>query len=133
MCSKNVKTNTNIGSVTIATANSHLNGTGIMGTVLTAGTASGASGTFIRSITIKATGNTTLGMVRIFINDGSTNYLYREVMVPANNQTGVVQAFTATITEPFTLNSGYAIKAATQNAESFNVIANGMDMITCDC
>lgn len=134
MCCENIQFASNLGKVLINAANPNLNGTGNMGLVLTANSAPpNARGTTVKSVIIKSIGNTTLGMVRLFIDDGVTRFLYKEVMIPANNQTSVVQAFTATIDEPFMLQPGYALYASTQNAESFNVIAVGEDSRNCSC
>ncbi len=114
----------NTGMATISTANSNLDGSGTLGTILT-----GASnGTLIKSVSIKATGNTTVGMVRLFVHDGAnTAYLLLEVPVPKNAQASTNPAWEEQITLDFTLKSGYILKASTQVAESFNVIAEGMD------
>ena len=95
----------------------------------------GAKGMIVKSITIKATQPTTNGMVRIFVSDGLGNFsLYKEVPVPVN------PVFAATPTPPLVLPMfemklegglklapGFQIFAATQNAESFNVIVEGLD------
>lgn len=123
----------NVGKVFVNTANSSLNGTGALGLLLTANTAIGACGTVVSSIVVKATGSTALGMIRLFIWDGANYFLYKEVMVPANIQTGVVPAFTATIQEPFVLQSGYNLYVSTESPDDFNVIAYGKDGISCGC
>lgn len=130
MCSNNIQYSANNGSVTISTANSNLDGTGSLGTVLTAT----QDGTLVKSIIIKATGNTTLGMVRLFIdNGGGTIVLLQEIMIPANNQTAVVQAYSTTINSAFVLQNGFLLKASTQNAEGFNIVAVATNWDNCDC
>lgn len=111
----------NNGMVTISTANSNLDGTGTLGTVIT-----GASnGTLVKSITIKAQVNTTQGMVRLFIYDGTNTRLIEEIEIPAVIKSGQDKAFEITIQCNYRLQSGYVLKASTQNAETFNVIAQG--------
>jgi hypothetical protein len=120
----------NTGMTLISTANSNLDGTGTLGTVLTAGaSAAGWKGTTVESISIKATGTVTHGMVRIFIYNGTTSFLFTEVFVNPIVPPGTFQSFGYKITLPgkFQLKADYAIKASTQNAESFSVIAEGMD------
>lgn len=114
----------NTAMAAISTANSNLDGTGTLGTILT-----GASnGTLIKSVSIKSTGNTTVGMVRLFVHDGAnSSYLLLEVPVPKNAQAATNPAWETQITLDFTLKSGYILKASTQNAENFNIIAEGMD------
>lgn len=131
MCTKSQRY-ANTGLVNISTANSALNGTGVLGTVLTSPALS-ISGTKIDQIIIKATGNTTQGMVRLFVTNGVNTYLWKEVDVPNNIQSAVVEAFQTTISETLELNPGESLLASTENAESFNVFANGIDWVNCDC
>lgn len=114
----------------ISTANTARNGTGTIATVFTAG----SSGSRIERIVVIAQGTTTAGMVRLFIHDGTTSWLYDEVAVSAITPSGTVPAFTATLQAysnpdlmPLTLPTGYSLRAATNNAETFNVIAVGGD------
>ena len=55
----------NTGLATINTANSNVDGSGTLGTVLTAD--ANKKGTFIKSVTVKASTDTAQGMVRLFI------------------------------------------------------------------
>jgi hypothetical protein len=113
----------NTGMVTISTANTNLDGTGTLGTVLT-----GASnGTLVKSITIKAITNTTAGMVRLFVTGGGNTRLLMEIPVPAINKAAINAAFETKVDLNFTLQSGYIIKASTQNNDRFNIIAEGLD------
>ncbi|MBN9483108.1 MAG: hypothetical protein BGO70_01195 [Bacteroidetes bacterium 43-93] len=119
----------NTGLVNIATANSNLNGTGSLGTVLTAAN----DGTLITSITVKATQSTTEGMVRLFIYDGVNTNLYQEIPVPASARIAETTAFEYTLNQNLFLDSGYELRASTQNSESFNVLAVGANWINCNC
>lgn len=113
----------NTGVVTISTANSNLDGTGTLGTVLT-----GASnGTLIKSVIIKAQTNTTQGMIRLFVNGGGATELIAEIEVPAVTKSSVDPSYELFMPLNYALKSGYILKAATQNAETFNVIAEGLD------
>lgn len=120
-----------VGIATISTANTNRDGTGTLGTVLTAG----ASGTRIRRIEVQATGTTTAGMVRLYLHDGTTAHLFLEVPVSAITPSATVAAFSANYAEtttvdqlPLTIPSGYSLRASTHNAESFKVIAEGGDL-----
>lgn len=120
-----------IGAATISTANTNRDGTGTLGTVLSAG----ANGTRIRAIHIKATGTTTAGMVRLYAHDGTTAHLIREVPVTALTPSATVESFGAAMTEnttpdllPLTLPTGWSLRAAPHAAESFRVIAEGADL-----
>lgn len=107
-------------AVSISTANTARNGTGTLGTVLTAG----ASGSRIETLTITATGTTTAGMVRLFLYDGTTYYLWREVQVSAKTPSATESTFTSTLSAlGLVLGDGWSLRASTHNAEAFNVLA----------
>ncbi|MCK6639589.1 MAG: hypothetical protein L6Q81_05840 [Bacteroidia bacterium] len=113
----------NTGCVTISTANSNLDGTGTLGTVLTAA----SNGTLVKSIIVKAQTNTTQGMIRLFVTGGGATELISEIEVPAITKSSVDPSFEIYLEINYALKSGYVLKAATQNAETFNVIAEGLD------
>ena len=113
----------NTGMAVISTANSNLDGTGTLVTVLTAA----SNGTLVKTITIKATGNTTEGMVRLFLFDGSVTRLIQEIEVPPVTQAATTPAFEFVWNCDLKLKSGLVLRASTQNAETFNVIAEGLD------
>jgi len=123
----------NTGMVTISTANSNLDGTGTLGTVLTATSSPTADGTLIKSVTIKSQGTVTRGMIRLFIYDGAINTkLLREITVSPVIQSGTATSFYKKIDfdgDGFMLKSGWVLKASTQNAETFNVIAEGLAFV----
>ncbi len=113
----------NTGMVTISTANPNLNGTGTLGTVITAA----SNGTLIKTVTVKAITNTTQGMVRLFIFDGLKTKLIEEIEIPAVTKSATDPAFETTVHLYFRLKSGWLLKASTEKAESFNVIAEAQD------
>lgn len=124
---ESTKYTANTGMVTVSTANSNLDGSGALGTVLTAA----SSGTIIQSIVIKAQVNTTPGMVRLFLYDGS-NYtkLFKEIPIPYVTKSGTAHSFSHRIDfgeRDFALKANWVLKASTENAEAFNVIAEGLD------
>ncbi|MCB9064103.1 MAG: hypothetical protein H6551_03055 [Chitinophagales bacterium] len=121
----------NTGVALIDTANSNLDGSGTIVDVIT-----GASnGTYIKSITIKAAGSTSEGMVRLYIrpSGGGTDLLFREIYIPATTQTGVVPAFATMIQASFSIDSGDVVSASTQNSDAFVITADGLDFESCDC
>jgi len=113
----------NTGMVQIATANTNLDGTGTLGTLLTADD----NGTLVESITVKATGNTTHGMIRIFLYDGTNTRLLEEIEVIAVTATGSDPTFERTIMVNYRLEDTWVLKVSTEKAETFNVIANAVD------
>jgi hypothetical protein len=114
----------NTGMVTISTANSNLDGSGTLSSAIITGT---SNGTLVKTVTIKAIQNTTHGMVRLFIYDGSNTKLAAEIEIPAVTKSSTDPAFEIMIPVDFALKSGWSLKASTEKAESFNVIAEGLD------
>ena len=114
-----------IGHAVISTANTARDGSGVMGTVLTAGT----KGTLVELIRVKATGTTTAGMVRLFLHDGTNARLYDEISVSAITPSATVESFDAEVvpTKPLVMPTGWSLRASTHNAEEFVVRATGGD------
>lgn len=109
----------NTGCVTISTANANLDGTGTLGTVLTA-SAAATPGTLIKSVTIKAQGNTTAGTVRLFLYNGTTNFLLTEIPVSAVTKSGTAHSFSQRVLfngNSFALNKDYLLKASTEKGK----------------
>lgn len=116
-----------IGMVAIATANTNRDGTGTIGTVLTAA----ANGTRISRIQIKATVTTTAGTIRLYIYDGANYFLWREILTSAITVSATVAAFEYILEllaeRALVLPSGYSLRASTEKAENYNIIAEGGD------
>lgn len=114
-----------VGAATIAAANAGRDGSGTIATVFTAG----VSGSRIDVINVKAQAATTAGMVRIYLSNGTTHYLIFEVPVTAVTPSASVATFEAAIycPEGLTIPNGYSLRASTEKAESFNIIARGGD------
>lgn len=116
-----------VAGVTVSTANTNRDGTGTLGTVITAGSA----GTRIDRIRVQAIVTTTAGMVRLFLFDGSTFYALQEVPVLAATVSATVQGANAEVAfgdaRPLTIPNGWSIRAGTHNAESITVTAYGAD------
>ena len=108
-------------------ANPNRDGTGMMGTILTAG----ASGSRIDRVVVQATGTTTAGVVRLFVDTGTNSWLYCELPVAASSSArvfnGTFQAVTTPELFPLVLPAGYSLRASTEKAEAFNIIAVGGD------
>jgi hypothetical protein len=109
---------------TISAANTNRDGTGTIVNLFTAG----ANGSRVERITICATGTTTAGMIRFFLYDGTNFDLWREVSVTAITPSGTVIAYYFQISNlAFILSSGKSLRVATNNAETFKIIAEGGD------
>lgn len=105
----------------VSTANTNRDGTGTIVTVLTAG----ASGSRIDDIDIVAAATTTAGVVRLFLHDGINARLWREILVAAVTPSTTMAAWSAALTNlGLLLPSGWSLRAATHNAETFNVIVS---------
>ena len=92
--------------------------------------AAGANGSRIENVRVQATGTTTAGVVRLYISDGTTHALWREVLVPAITPSTTVSPFAADIDlslEACVLVAGQSIRATTHNAEAFRIHVSGGD------
>jgi hypothetical protein len=112
----------------ISAANTNRDGTGTLVTIVTAA----SNGSKVERIIIQATGTTTAGFVRLYIHDGTTARLFREIAVTAATPSATVAAFRAEVdcsvpSSLLVMQTGYSLRASTHNAESFNVIAIGAD------
>lgn len=123
MINERAKYTANTGTTIISTANTNLDGTGTLGTVLTAA----SNGTLVKTVFIKAITNTTRGMIRLFITGGGNTRLFAEVKVPAVTKSAISSSFYAVLDINYNLKSGYILKASTEIAESFAITAEGVD------
>lgn len=117
----------NTGLGLVAVANTNLDGSGTLATVLTAAD----SGTIIKTLTIKAIAGVAAGdIIRLFVYNGTTNYLLQEIQfVPTGG--GASSVFTTAsmvVTLNFPLKATYVLKASTDAGKKFNVIAEGVDI-----
>lgn len=105
--------------VQVATANTNRDGTGTVATIL-AGVAAGRK---IVRVVIKAIVNTTAGMIRFYIHDGTNTRLIKEVAVNAITVGAAVPGFEYEYAPDdwFLVGTGYELRASTHNAETFNV------------
>jgi hypothetical protein len=123
-----------IETAALSAANTLRDGTGTIVDVLVAG----GYGSAVTSIDITATGTTTAGAVRIFLHNGSAYKFIAEVLVTAITPALGVQApFSTTWTPPvpagtfgsgvLVVPNGWKLAMSTNNAETFNVTAKGLD------
>lgn len=102
----------------VSTANTLRDGTGTIATVISAG----ASGTRIDDIAIVATGTTTVGVIRLFLHDGTNARLWREILVTAITPSTAQAVWSQYLYDlGLTLKTGWSLRASTHNAETFNV------------
>lgn len=106
-------------AVQASVANTNRDGTGTIATLYTAP----AGGARIDEINIKAGVTTTAGSVRLWLHDGTSFFLWKEVQVPAITASGSNPSFEATLGNlGLILEEGWGIRVATNNAELFNFI-----------
>lgn len=115
----------------VSTANTNRNGTGTIVTVASgpSTTAAAGVGKRINRVTVTATGTTTAGVIRFFLStdNGTTNYLVCERLVPAITPSTSVAVFRSEIGELVGLmlvgGGNCLLRASTNNAETFNICA----------
>lgn len=111
----------------ISVANTGRDGTGTLGTIISGST----NGTRISRVIVQASGSVSAGTVRLFVYDGSDNFLYKEIAVTSSGVSGSTPAFSYALElfgeRALVLPSGYSLKASTNNGENFYVIAEGGD------
>ena len=104
--------------VQISTANTNRDGTGTLGTLVTAP----ATGIRVDDILICAAGSTTAGVVRMFVSDGTNHRLIREILVPLITPSATVEVWSTTLRNlAFILTNGWSLRFSTHNAETFNI------------
>jgi hypothetical protein len=111
----------------ISAANANRDGTG---TIADVAAPTNADGCYIERVEIEAAGTVANGVVRLFLNNGTTNFLFEEILVTATTPSTTVAAFSASSARissarPLFLPTGWKLRASTNNAETFNVFAIG--------
>lgn len=117
------------GAAVVSTANTNRDGSGTLATILTMP----ASGGRIDRAVIKATGNTTAGMVRLFVHDGTSARCIAEIPVPAIAVSATVASFECVVdfstssasAYGLVLPAGHSLRASTHLAEVFHLTAFG--------
>jgi len=120
-----------IGTTLLTTANTALDGSGTLGTVFS----TGAAGSRIEQIDVQGTATTTAAEVNLFIYNGTTAFLWKQIPLTAVTSSTTTPAFTYTISSqtakdilPLVLPIGYSLKAAVSVTQTgVNVIAVGGD------
>lgn len=104
--------------VLVSVANTGRDGSGTIQPVFTAP----ASGSRIDDISICAIGTTTAGMIRLYIHNGTSAFLYMEIPVNAITPSGTLKAFSSYLTDlGLVLANGHSLRASTEKGESFHV------------
>lgn len=104
----------------ISAANTNRDGTGTLATIATA---SANNSLFVSSVKVIATGNTSAGMIRLFIYDGTNTRLLDEAVVAAVTVGADVACWKTTFSTLLYLKPGWSLKASTHIGETFNAHA----------
>jgi hypothetical protein len=116
------------GAGDLSAANTNRDGTGTLVDIISGGT----SGTKVERVIVQAKATTTAGFVRLFLNNGTTSRLIREVPVTAATPSASVAAFRSEVdfsnpSQILVVPNGWKLQAAPHNAETFAVTAIGAD------
>ena len=113
----------------ISTANPNLDGTGATVFVIN-GASAPTVGTLIKTVTIKAGGSTTRGMVRLYIFQvASQTFLFKEIEIPPVTASGIDHSFSITLDVNLHFSSNEQLYASTENAETFYITAEGLKWV----
>ena len=103
----------------VSVANTARDGTGTIADVFSPG----ASGSRIDDIALVATTTTTAGVIRLWIHNGTSWRLWKEILVSAITPSATVQVWSTYLQNlGLVLKTGWKLGASTHNAETFNVL-----------
>jgi hypothetical protein len=115
-----------IGAVSIATADSSYTAPSNVGTVIT-----GAStGTRIAEIVVKCAATSAAAIVRVFLYDGTTYWLYDEITVAAATGSSTVQQtrVSTSYSNLILPSASWSVRVTTSIAQATHVTAFGADL-----
>ena len=107
--------------VSIATADTSLTAPAAAGTIYTNSSGLAALVSRIRG---KAMGSTTASMVRIFLHDGTTYYLWREYLTDTLVASGTVKSFEFDEEVQLYLPDEWSLRATTHGGDDFMIYAD---------
>jgi hypothetical protein len=120
-----------VGSALLTTADTSLTAPTTVGTVFTAG----SSGSRIDYIDIQGVATTAVGLINLFIFDGTTYFLWQQIPVQVVTSSTTLPAFSVVLSSnsnanimPLTIPTGFSLRATTSTAQTgVRVIAYGGD------
>lgn len=115
-----------IGAVSIATADSSYTAPTNVGTVLTGV----AAGTRIAEVVVKCVATSAAAIVRLFLYDGTTYYLFDEVTVAAATGSSTVQQTRVSVVYNNLIlpSASWSLRATTSVSQATHVTALGADL-----
>lgn len=106
----------------LTTANPNKDGTTGAYITLVTGT---AAGTKVNQIDITALVTTTLGMIRMFIYDGTSTRLFKEIPVPVDTASATDPGWVSSVRPTnLILTTSQTLKLSTEKSEIFDVVAS---------
>lgn len=114
-----------LGVTKVGTANSNLDGSGAIVTVLTGG----SNGTFVKTLIIKAQVRTQEGMIRVFVKkSGGSFILVDEYYVPPVTPSSTALSYYKVINLNYALESREELGVSTQQSDTFTIVAEAFDI-----
>jgi len=115
-----------IGSVSVATADASYTAPTNVGTLITGA----SSGTRIAEIVVKCAATSAAAIVRIFLYDGTTYWLFDEVTIAAATGSSTVQQtrVSTTYTNLILPSASWSVRITTSVAQATHVTALGADL-----
>jgi len=115
-----------IGAVSIATADSSYTAPSNVGTLITGA----ATGTRIAEIVVKCAATSAAAIVRIFLYDGTTYWLFDEVIVAntTGSSTAAQTRVSTTYNNLILPSASWSVRVTTSVAQTTHVIAFGADL-----
>jgi hypothetical protein len=115
-----------IGAVSIATADSSYTAPTNVGTLITGA----ATGTRIAELVVKCAATSAAAIVRVFLYDGTTYWLFDEVTVAAATGSSTVQQtrVSTTYTNLILPSASWSVRVTTSVAQATHVTAFGADL-----
>ncbi len=113
------------GMTTISVPNSLLDGGGTINTIIVGS----ATGTFVKTLIIKAQTDTSHGMIRLFVKEsGGASYLLREYAVNAVTKSARDLSYYMSLPLNYLLGPGEELRVSTEVGDTFNIIAEAFDL-----
>jgi hypothetical protein len=115
-----------VGAVSIATADSSYTAPSNVGTVLTGV----AAGTRIAEVVVKCAATSAAAIVRLFLYDGTTYWLFDEVTIAAATGSSTVQQTRVSVVYNNLIlpSASWSLRATTSVAQATHVTALGADL-----
>lgn len=104
-------------------ANTNLDGSGSLVTAFVTGT----NGSRIESIQVKAISTTVADIVRVFVFNGTSNFLLTEIPVTAVTPSGTVSAFETGVSLSIILPENVTVKVSSHIGNNYNIFMFGGD------